>query len=67
MQKVPQHDAGSHDPMKWTEAENALREINQTEAADICHRVAGELARSANVTDSVVIDIKTPQPSLPKK
>lgn len=51
----------SENPMAWTAAENALREVGQDEAADVCHHVAGELARTLNeLDDAVVVVTKTP-------
>ena len=55
---IPSDDE-SHDPMKWQNAADILREAGQNDIAKICHDTAGELFRDANENDIGVVTNKS--------
>jgi hypothetical protein len=62
--KVPLSDH-SQDPMAWQRAADALREIGQTESAQICHDVAGQLMRDANDVEEAREALDALKPTVP--
>lgn len=49
----------SHDPMKWQNAADTLRDAGQDDIAKICHDTARELFRDANENDGGVVTNKS--------